>query len=104
MELIDPIIIIKSFTHFPIDKELEINYNNIKEFLLFDRRKNEVSVAILGKEAPIYDPSYFLPLFASLLSYGNLLDCRKFIEINALEFIVVVTSSLYVKSCILFIR
>ncbi|CAG8560992.1 3093_t:CDS:10 [Funneliformis mosseae] len=90
LELIDPMIMMRSFTRFPIDKELEINYNNFKEFLLFDKN-NDI---IFEREAPVYDPSYFLPLFANLLSYGNLLDCRKFIEINALGYIVVATSSL----------
>ncbi|CAI2172221.1 19997_t:CDS:10 [Funneliformis geosporum] len=93
LELIDPIIMMRSFTRFPIDKELEINYNNLKEFLLFDK-KNAISITIFERDTPVYDPSYYLPLFANLLSYGNLLDCRKFIEINALGYIVVATSSL----------
>jgi hypothetical protein len=95
LELIDPIFMMRSFTHFPIDKELKIkiNYNYIEKFL-FD---NNFSKIIMEKQTSVYDLSYFLPLFGSLLSYGNLLDCRKFIEINALGFIVVATSSLVIN-------
>ncbi|GBC41626.2 ribosome 60S biogenesis N-terminal-domain-containing protein [Rhizophagus irregularis DAOM 181602=DAOM 197198] len=95
LELIDPMFMMRSFTHFPIDKELEleIDYNYIEK-LLFD---NNFSIIIMEKKISVYDLSYFLPLFASLLSYGNLLDCRKFIEINALGFIVVATSSLVIN-------
>jgi hypothetical protein len=64
------------------------------EKLLFD---NNFSMIIMEKKISVYDSSYFLPLFASLLSYGNLLDCRKFIEINALGFVVVATSSLVIN-------
>ncbi|RIA94625.1 ribosome 60S biogenesis N-terminal-domain-containing protein [Glomus cerebriforme] len=97
LELIDPMFMMRSFTHFPIDKELEIDCNYIEEFSLFDKRINDISMAVLEKKAPVYDPSYFLPLFANMLSYGNLLDCRKFIEINALGFIIVATSSLVIN-------
>lgn len=95
LELIDPMFMMRSFTHFPIDKELEleIDYNYIEK-LLFD---NNFSIIIMEKKISVYDLSYFLPLFSSLLSYGNLLDCRKFIEINALGFIVVATSSLVIN-------
>ncbi|GES88332.1 ribosome 60S biogenesis N-terminal-domain-containing protein [Rhizophagus clarus] len=94
LELIDPVFMMRSFTHFPIDKELEINCNYIEE-LLFNN--NFSIIAIEEKKKIVYDLSYFLPLFANLLSYGNLLDCRKFIEINALGFIIVATSSLIIN-------
>ncbi|CAG8539637.1 7018_t:CDS:2, partial [Racocetra fulgida] len=92
LDLIDPIIMMQSYTHFPIDKELEVplslteTASCLKSGLIEDSVKWE-------KDLPVYDPSYFLPLFSNLLSYGNLLDVRRFIEINALGFIVVSLSS-----------
>ncbi|KAI8146468.1 ribosome 60S biogenesis N-terminal-domain-containing protein [Fennellomyces sp. T-0311] len=40
----------------------------------------------------IYDPSFFLPLFANLISSGAV-DCRKFIDCNALGLVTVSLSS-----------
>ncbi|KAI9259929.1 ribosome 60S biogenesis N-terminal-domain-containing protein [Sporodiniella umbellata] len=44
------------------------------------------------KAHPIYDPSFFLPLFANLLSSGSM-DCRKFIDCNGLGLTTVCLSS-----------
>ncbi|CAG8755435.1 3222_t:CDS:2, partial [Dentiscutata erythropus] len=92
LDLIDPMIMMRSYTHFPIDKELEVSLNPIE---IISYLKNDITKDPDKWEQylPVYDPSYFLPLFANLLSYGNLLDVRKFIEINALGFIVVSLSS-----------
>ncbi|RIB18938.1 ribosome 60S biogenesis N-terminal-domain-containing protein [Gigaspora rosea] len=92
LDLIDPMIMMRSYTHFPIDKELEVHLNPIEIESYLRNDLNEDSVK-WEQDLPVYDPSYFLPLFANLLSYGNLLDVRKFIEINALGFIVVSLSS-----------
>ncbi|CAG8557822.1 4276_t:CDS:2, partial [Dentiscutata heterogama] len=92
LDLIDPMMMMRSYTHFPIDKELEVFLNTIEivSYLKNDITKDPTK---WEQDLPVYDPSYFLPLFANLLSYGNLLDVRKFIEINALGFIVVSLSS-----------
>ncbi|CAG8450593.1 16464_t:CDS:10 [Cetraspora pellucida] len=92
LDLIDPMIMMRSYTHFPIDKELEVPLSLIETISCLKSGLTEDSIK-WEKDLPVYDPSYFLPLFSNLLSYGNLLDIRRFIEINALGFIVVSLSS-----------
>ncbi|CAG8444868.1 16777_t:CDS:10 [Acaulospora colombiana] len=84
LDLIDPMKMMTSYTRFPIDKRLEVKVS--VSGILSLPESERVTRAV-------YDPSFFLPIFASLFSYGNLLDCRKLIEINALGFIVVSLSS-----------
>ncbi|CAJ0823855.1 17916_t:CDS:2, partial [Entrophospora sp. SA101] len=109
--LIDPKIMIYSYTHFPIDKDLSITFEKEELMTVIENELKEVTgrkyvggtannsnrniIKIQNpKLAPTYDPSFFLPLFANLISsYGNLLDFRKLLEINALGFIVVSLSS-----------
>jgi hypothetical protein len=63
--LIDPALMKYTFTHFPDDRV---------------------------SETPAYDPSFFYPLFANLISSGAI-ECRKFIECNGLGLIIMGMSS-----------
>ncbi|RCI06413.1 nucleolar pre-ribosomal-associated protein 1 [Rhizopus stolonifer] len=65
--LIDPALMKYTFTHFPSGCALE---------------KQEPQ----STQAFVYDPSFFFPLFANLISSGAV-DCRKFIECNGLGFV-----------------
>ncbi|CAG8450920.1 8097_t:CDS:10 [Ambispora leptoticha] len=89
--LIEPAVMLHSYTRFPMNKNLEVSIaDKIDDIITnhheFDKAKENTELS--------YDPSFFLPLFANLIaSYGTLVDCRKFIEINALGFVVVALSS-----------
>ncbi|CAG8441879.1 9449_t:CDS:10 [Acaulospora morrowiae] len=90
--LIDPMKMMISYTHFPIDKTLEVKA--LASEVLSSQCDQQRLYSFESERAPpVYDPSFFLPNFASLFSYGNLLDCRKLIEVNALGFILVSLSS-----------
>lgn len=79
LALLDPLMLLYSYSRFPITRS----------FLNVEQNVSEEESA-----APTYDPAFLLPLFSSLMAYGNQLDCRKFIEINALGYVVVAMSSL----------
>ncbi|RUP46033.1 ribosome 60S biogenesis N-terminal-domain-containing protein [Jimgerdemannia flammicorona] len=79
LALLDPLVMTYSYTRFPVTKALRGE----------EKEKREKEFA-----APTYDPAFLLPLFSSLMTYGNQLDCRKFIETNALGFVVTAMSSL----------
>ncbi|KAG9299938.1 hypothetical protein G9A89_009666 [Geosiphon pyriformis] len=86
--LIEPMVMLNSLGSFPLEKELEIRVDS-KLFAKIESTCEDPEEKVL-----CYDPSFFLPLFANLMSFGNIMDCRKFIELNALGFIVVSLSSL----------
>ncbi|RUS16670.1 hypothetical protein BC937DRAFT_90940 [Endogone sp. FLAS-F59071] len=79
LALLDPLMLVYSYARFPITRS----------FLNKEQDVNDEESA-----APTYDPAFLLPLFSSLMAYGNQLDCRKFIETNALGYVVVAMSSL----------
>ncbi|CEP11420.1 hypothetical protein [Parasitella parasitica] len=78
LSLIDPALMKYTFTHFPA--ECTLKHSSIN-----DSESNEIS-------APVYDPSFFMPLFANLISSGAV-DCRKFIECNGLGLVIMGMSS-----------
>ncbi|KAI8647125.1 ribosome 60S biogenesis N-terminal-domain-containing protein [Parasitella parasitica] len=78
LSLIDPALMKYTFTHFPSGCSL-------KQGSINDTENNDVS-------APVYDPSFFMPLFANLISSGAV-DCRKFIECNGLGLVIMGMSS-----------
>ncbi|KAI8087542.1 ribosome 60S biogenesis N-terminal-domain-containing protein [Thamnidium elegans] len=78
LSLIDPALMKYTFTHFPAECTLQAVHD--------DSIVNDFSTS------PVYDPSFFLPLFANLISSGAV-ECRKFIECNALGFIIMSMSS-----------
>jgi hypothetical protein len=79
LSLIDPALMKYTFTHFPTDCTLETT-------------DIDVSASKSSVSSPVYDPSFFLPLFANLISSGAV-ECRKFIECNGLGFIIMGMSS-----------
>ncbi|KAI9486447.1 MAG: ribosome 60S biogenesis N-terminal-domain-containing protein [Benjaminiella poitrasii] len=78
---IDPALMKYTFTHFPTDRTLD---------------RTTVPTESSSESSPgssvVYDPSFFLPLFANLISSGAI-ECRKFIECNGLGFVIVGMSS-----------
>ncbi|KAG2200281.1 hypothetical protein INT47_000274 [Mucor saturninus] len=78
LSLIDPALMKYTFTHFPAQCTLQATHN--------DTETNDFS------SSPVYDPSFFLPLFANIISAGAI-ECRKFIECNGLGFVVMAMSS-----------
>ncbi|GAN07719.1 hypothetical protein MAM1_0173d07222 [Mucor ambiguus] len=77
LSLIDPALMKYTFTHFPADCTLK--------HITIDMDQDSIT-------APVYDPCFFLPLFANLISSGAV-DCRKFIECNGLGFVMMGMSS-----------
>lgn len=75
LSLIDPALMKYTFTHFPTDCTLK-----------------HVTATAAKHTAPVYDPCFFMPLFANLISSGAV-DCRKFIECNGLGFVMMGMSS-----------
>ncbi|KAL0077698.1 ribosome 60S biogenesis N-terminal-domain-containing protein [Phycomyces blakesleeanus] len=75
--LVDPGLMKYTFSHFPVDATLS------DPKIPDENEQKQVT----------YDPDFFLPLFANLISSGAA-DCRKFIECNALGFVSVSMSSL----------
>ncbi|KAI8602359.1 ribosome 60S biogenesis N-terminal-domain-containing protein, partial [Dissophora ornata] len=75
LDLIDPNVMMISVLQFPFDRELEF------------------SAPLVQRQAPTYDPCFMLPLFGTYMAFGNLLDCRRLIEVNGLGLIVVALSS-----------
>ncbi|KAI7906920.1 ribosome 60S biogenesis N-terminal-domain-containing protein [Cokeromyces recurvatus] len=73
--LIDPALMKYTFTHFPAERTLEMDAD-------FTDHSSSV----------VYDPSFFFPLFANMISSGAI-ECRKFIECNGLGFVIVGMSS-----------
>lgn len=63
--LIDPSLMKYTFTHLPLDYALDSHTTQ------------------QARDHLIYDPGFFIPLFANLISSGAV-DCRKFIECNGL--------------------
>ncbi|KAI7856237.1 ribosome 60S biogenesis N-terminal-domain-containing protein [Circinella umbellata] len=78
---IDPDLMQRTFMHFPVDITLQ------------DNEKTKSSMTDADDEEVIYDPSFFLPLFANLISSGAI-ECRKFIDCNALGLVIVSLSSI----------
>ncbi|RCH97337.1 nucleolar pre-ribosomal-associated protein 1, partial [Rhizopus stolonifer] len=68
LSLIDPAIMKYTFTHFPDCNQPQ------------------------KPSSPTYDPCFFLPLFANLISSG-IVDCRKFIDCNGLGLVMLGLSS-----------
>ncbi|ORX90170.1 hypothetical protein K493DRAFT_340197 [Basidiobolus meristosporus CBS 931.73] len=81
---LDPMKMLNSARRFPVDQSLEFS-----KVATFEQLCHEPS----GPSDPVYDPSFVLPLFATLHSYGNQMDCRKFIEINGLGYTISSLSS-----------
>ncbi|KAK9722923.1 hypothetical protein K7432_002308 [Basidiobolus ranarum] len=81
---LDPMKMINSARHFPVYQSLELPVSTTYEEL-----SNDTS----SPSEPVYDPSFVLPLFAALHSYGNQMDCRKFIEVNGLGYTIASLSS-----------
>lgn len=79
LSLIDPALMKYTFTHFPAECTLQATHN-VAENTAF------------STSSPVYDPSFFLPLFANLISSGAV-ECRKFIECNGLGFVIMAMSS-----------
>ncbi|KAI9269065.1 ribosome 60S biogenesis N-terminal-domain-containing protein [Phascolomyces articulosus] len=69
---IDAVLMQRTYMHFPVD----ISLNTMETVT----------------DESIYDPSFFLPLFANLISSGAV-ECRKFIDCNALGLVTVSLSS-----------
>lgn len=78
LSLIDPALMKYTFTHFPSDRVLQ--------------HPPQQSMEKQQSEQPVYDPSFFFPLFANMISSGAI-ECRKFIECNGLGFVVMGMSS-----------
>ncbi|KAG1111027.1 hypothetical protein G6F42_015152 [Rhizopus arrhizus] len=76
LSLIDPALMKYTFTHFPTDCTL----------------KHIPTTADKDTQTHVYDPCFFMPLFANLISSGAV-DCRKFIECNGLGFVIMGMSS-----------
>jgi len=79
LALLDPLMMMYSYARFPVTRSFG---------------KEEPDANDEESAAPTYDPAFLLHLFSSLMAYGNQLDCRKFIEANALGFVVAAMSSL----------
>ncbi|KAG0192599.1 hypothetical protein DFQ28_008597 [Apophysomyces sp. BC1034] len=79
--LIDPALMKYTFTHFPTEVTLGT--------LSLDCAPGEVNA--VGSST--YDPAFFLPLFANMISSGTA-DCRKLIECNGVGLVLVSLSSL----------
>ncbi|CAG8579793.1 1637_t:CDS:10 [Paraglomus occultum] len=89
MGLLDAMTLMQSYTHFKIDDGLEVAVENS----LIEERIGESEERIKMRAAPICDLSFMLTLFANLMSYGSMIDCRRFIEVNALGLVIVSLSS-----------
>lgn len=76
LSLIDPALMKYTFTHFPVDCTLQATHV-----------EDDATTSSL-----VYDPSFFFPLFANLISAGAV-DSRKFIECNGLGFVIMGMSS-----------
>ncbi|KAF7729952.1 nucleolar pre-ribosomal-associated protein 1 [Apophysomyces ossiformis] len=79
--LVDPALMKYTYTHFPTD--VTLGSLSLKA----------VSNDLNAVGSPTYDPAFFLPLFANIISNG-IVDCRKFIECNGLGLVLVSLSSL----------
>ncbi|CAG8618200.1 725_t:CDS:10 [Paraglomus brasilianum] len=89
MGLLDSMALMQSYTHFKIDDGLEVAVENS----LIEERIEESEERIKMRTAPACDLSFMLTLFANLMSYGGMIDCRRFIEVNALGLVIVSLSS-----------
>lgn len=78
LSLIDPALMKYTFTHFPSDSVFQ--------------QQQQQSMEKLQQQQPVYDPCFFFPLFANMISSGAI-ECRKFIECNGLGFVVMGMSS-----------
>ncbi|KAG0230650.1 hypothetical protein BGW41_002440 [Actinomortierella wolfii] len=87
LALLDPLMMLNSAMHLSLDRTLETRAKVVV---------SENDYAEPGSECesvPLYDPCFILPLFATYMSYGNQLDCRRFMEVNGLGYIVATLSS-----------
>jgi hypothetical protein len=89
MGLLNSMALMQSYTHFKIDDGLEATI----EHSLIEERMEESEERTKMRTAPVCDLSFMLTLFANLMSYGGMVDCRRFIEVNALGLVIVSMSS-----------
>ncbi|KAF9973119.1 hypothetical protein BGZ73_003652 [Actinomortierella ambigua] len=87
MALLDPLMMLNSAINLSLDRTLETRAVVTVSQSDYDEPGPEC------ERVPLYDPCFLLPLFATYMSYGNQLDCRRFIEMNGLGFIVATLSS-----------
>lgn len=82
LNLLDPTIMFNTVNDYPVDLALERSYN------FWDITMNKRST-----DGPVvYDPAFMLPLLSTLLMAGTV-DCRKFLECNAVGLMLVSLSS-----------
>ncbi|KAG9324490.1 hypothetical protein KVV02_006084 [Mortierella alpina] len=86
LDRIDPNVMMISLIHFPLDHELE----SVPPTVTLQDYDEEV---LKLRQAPVYDPCFFLPLFGTYMAFGNQLDCRRMIEVNGLGMVIVALSS-----------
>ncbi|KAI9288533.1 ribosome 60S biogenesis N-terminal-domain-containing protein [Umbelopsis sp. AD052] len=82
VSLLDPLLMVNTCSNFPVDLPLERDFDiwsNIRE-------------ASHSHTTPIYDPAFIMPLLATMLVSGAV-DCRKFVECNAVGMMLVSLSS-----------
>jgi hypothetical protein len=89
LSLVEPIFMLYTWTRYPVNRPLLVRVSDADVFEYFDRDCKLNST----KAAPIYDPAFFLPLFSAIMSQDPMLDCRRFIEVNALGLVLVSLSS-----------
>ncbi|KAG0049349.1 hypothetical protein BGZ83_005861 [Gryganskiella cystojenkinii] len=86
LDLLDPSMMMATLIHFPVDRELEYTAPEVS----LEDYSDDV---LKSRAAPVYDPCFLLPLFGTYMAFGNLLDCRRLIEVNGLGLIIVALSS-----------
>ncbi|KAG0202965.1 hypothetical protein BGX28_004598 [Mortierella sp. GBA30] len=86
LDLIDPSEMMVSVIQFPLDREIESQPPAAS-------MEDYSEEALRLRQPPIYDPCFMLPLFGTFMAFGNLLDCRRLIEVNGLGMIIVALSS-----------
>ncbi|KAI8980871.1 ribosome 60S biogenesis N-terminal-domain-containing protein [Pilobolus umbonatus] len=77
LSLINPSLMKYTYTHYPFE---------------FNLRPTTIDPDTYNPTSIVYDPSFFLPLFANLISAGAL-DCRRFVDSNCLGLVIVAMSS-----------
>lgn len=82
LNLLDPTILFNTVNEYPVDLALERNYDFWD--IAMNKRPTDDPV--------IYDPAFLLPLLSTLLMAGTV-DCRKFLECNAVGLMLVSLSS-----------
>jgi hypothetical protein len=80
--LLDPIVMTNTCSNFPVDLSLERDFDPWKAIL--EPRPSPHST--------VYDPAFVMPLLSNMLLSGAI-DCRKFLECNAVGMMLVSLSS-----------